>query len=246
MGIKSTRREREQTRKVSGSPNSVVSVAIFDGKLPLSGPVPNSLKVQLVVRDPATNCTHGDVISVPTMRLPSTLIDGVLDFADGDEEDYGRTTLYRSHRMNNVSQDGHNPVIFAVEGVLSRKLGVADLLERGKLTFSAAPFAQAVGSSIYHESVRHSEQIRMAGILVEITQGAELFPAQTASYSHVLWVSVREFLEAVRTKNPAIVGLDPFKFCIYGLCIATTYDLLAHRLGLSAFCDLPLTLQAEM
>ena len=148
--------------------------------------------------------------------------------------------------MNNVSEDGHDPVICAVEGVMAQKLGASDLLERGRLTFSAAPFAQAVGSSIYHESVRRSEQIRMAGILVEIIQGAELFPSQTASYSHVLWVSVREFLEAVRTKNPSMVGLDPFKFCIHGLCIATTYDLLAHRLGLSAFRDLPLTLQGEM
>src|SRR5271166_384334 len=116
MGIESTRRECVRSRKVSDSPNSVVSVAIFDGKFPLSGPLPESLKLQLVVRDPATNCTHGDVISVPTMRLPSVLIDAVLKCADEGEEEYGRTVLYRSHRVNNVLEDGHDPVICAVEG----------------------------------------------------------------------------------------------------------------------------------
>ena len=134
--------------------------------------------------------------------------------------------------------DGHSPVIFAVEGILSRKLGVADSLENGELSFSATLAAEAVGTSVYDKPTRRSEQIRMAGISVTVARGAAVFPASTPSYSHVLWVPVNRFLEAVQVKNPAMLGLDPFKFCIHGLCIATTYDVLAHRLGLGPFCEL--------
>jgi hypothetical protein len=237
MGIESASFIRVDRATAGNNLSSVISFAFFNGKIPDSGPFPDNLNLQLVVRDPATNRTHGDVISVPTMRVPAALIDAVLVLA-GKGERHGNTTLYKSERTENVSLDGHHPVIFAVEGILAQKLGVADPLEEGLVTFNAAPVAETVGTSVYNEPQRHYEQIRMVGIEVGLTRGQGLFPARTPSYSSVLWVPVKEFLRSVETKNPAALGLDPFKFCIYGLCIATTYDVLAHRLGLRPFCDL--------
>jgi hypothetical protein len=238
MGIESGDHSRVRPMGVTEGLSSVACFAIFDATLPASAPFPNNLKLQLVVRDPATNSTHGDVISVPTMRIPATLFDSLLPSLGSHEEQHGKTTIYRLEQADNICLGGHNPLIFTVEGLLAQKLGVANQLELGQLTFNGVLAAKGVGTSIYDESVLRSEEIRMAGIAVEVTSGADLVPSRTASYSHILWVSVNDFIQAVETRDPAAVGLDPFKFCIRGLCIATTYDILAHRLGLRPFCDL--------
>jgi hypothetical protein len=244
MGIELENRFRVRGLEVTDSLSSVACLALFDAKLPASAPFPDGLNLQLVVRDPATNSTHGDVISVPTMRVPAPLFDSLLPSIGSYEDERGKTTIYSIEQADSIEQsdnvclDGHNPLIFTVEGILAQKLGVADQLELGQLTFNAVLAAKGVGTSVYHEPVRRFEQIRMAGIVVEVTGGADLVPSTTASYSRILWVPVKDFLHAVETRNPAAVGLDPFKFCIHGLCIATTYDILAHRLGLRPFCDL--------
>lgn len=215
----------------------VVCLAIVDKELPAVGPAAADTKILVVVRDPATNQHHGDVVSVPTMRIPQSLLDSMWDGVYHDGQ-HGNTVFYRGAGASNLINDGHNPTIFTVEGIVGQKLGVSEHIERGMLSFQAVPFGQMVGTSVNDGRTKSREEIRMAGICVEIVKGAELFPPQTATYSHVTWVSVLDFMRAVATKDTGKVGLDPFRFCIYGLCIATTYDFFAKRLGMPPFCDM--------
>ena len=237
MGIAPSTSQSTLGRDRKSSPSPVVSLAIIDNHLPESGPLPEALKLLVVVRDPATNRDHGDVVSVPTMRVPLSVLDAIWENACPDGQ-HGETVFHRGSTISNAVEDGHNALVFAVEGLMAQKLRVGDQVERGLISFRAAPFGLTVGASVSHGSERDREEIRMAGITVEIVRGAELFPPSTASYSHLAWVHVRDFVQAVARKDTSRVGLDPFRFCIYGLCIASTYDLFAYRFGLPPFSQL--------
>jgi hypothetical protein len=78
----------------------------------------------------------------------------------------------------------------------------------------------------------------MANLIVTITAGSDLFPAKTASYSHVLWAPVASFLGAVQRKDPSFLGLDPLEFCLRGLCVSTSYDRIAHAHGAKPYSTL--------
>ena len=139
-----------------------------------------------------------------------------------------------------MTESAHHPVVYAVETILSRKLGVSGELEFGTLCFRAALRAVTIGKSIYTDSelLQRTEHITMANIRVIITHGADLFPLTSPSYSSIFWVSVNSFLETVRQKNPLVLDLDPIEYCIHGLCISTTYDMLAYRFGFKRYSEL--------
>lgn len=228
-----------QYGKTSQLPSPVLSVSIFDRFISDEHLNSEDAKIQVVVRDPKTNETHPDVISMPTHRIPAALFRAILESAERDEE-VGSTTFYKDGEAENGTGSTHHPIVYAVETILSRKLGVASELESGALRFRAALRAVTIGKSVYPDSESNSrtEHIAMANIRVIITRGAELFPAESASYSHILWVPVNRFLETVRKKNPLVLDLDPVEYCIHGLCISTAYDMLARRLGLKRYCEL--------
>ena len=221
------------------SPSPVLSISIFDQVISDKDLISEDAKIQVVVRDPITNQTHPNVISIPTHRLPAALFRAILESAEPDE-DVGSTTFYKGGETENVSGSSHHPVVYAVETILARKLGLASELETGALRFRAALRAVTVGKSVYpdSESNTRAEHIAMANIRVIITLGAELFPLKSASYSHMFWVSVNRFLETVRKKNPLVLDLDPFEYCIHGLCISTAYDMLARRFGFKRYSEL--------
>jgi hypothetical protein len=211
------------------SPATVVALSMFDLSGGVQAPIDRGTNMQIVVRDPKTNVKHPNVISVPTQRVPEALIRAMIDMVEVEAEDL-RTTYYRWSEADS-SVRGHHPVTFAVESVLSRKLEVASALELSRITYRASLRAVSVGKSHYPNlpSVEMEEHVLMANIMVLITNGAELFPSRTTSYSHVLWIDVKDFLTTVRTRNPFEIGLDPIEYCIHGLCISTTYDVITKE-----------------
>lgn len=75
---------------------------------------------------------------------------------------------------------------------------------------------------------------RIFNACVEIVEGAELFPAQTASYKPLLWVPVSRFLTMVAARDVAVLGIDNLLlFCAYGLCLESSARVL-KRIGLAA------------
>jgi hypothetical protein len=210
----------------------VLSITILDQSTSNFDSVTEEARMLAVVRDPNTNLTHPNVISIPTQRIPEVLFHAILESANIDNE-CGLTTFYEGKAIDNVSESGHHPVIYAVESILSRKLGMAEVVESDALQFQAAVRVVTIGKSnhVYSTSEIQCEHIAMANIKVIVTQGAKLFPRRSSSYSHILWITLSQFLETVRERNPLILDLNPLEYCIHGLCITTAYDMLTYRLA---------------
>jgi hypothetical protein len=211
-------------------PATVVALSIFDLSGGASASIDATTKMQVVVRDPISNVKHPNVISVPTQRVPEALIRAMVNTVDAETED-AHTTYYRGPAVD-VSVRGHHPIVFAVESILARKLEVASDLELGRIKYQALLRAISVGKSHYPNlpAIETEEYVLMANIMVLVTSGAELFPKQTTSYSHILWIDVKDFLTTVHKRNPLEIGLDPFEYCIHGLCISTTHDVITNNL----------------
>lgn len=169
-------------------------------------------KVLVVVRDPRTNATHPDTVSVPTQRIPPELL--------GALSSTGRIGRWSSSEATT----GHDPLIFVVESILSRKLGLADALEAGTVVFEARTGRVTVGEASYGTTV---EPIAMANVLVRILRGPGWVPERTASFSCIRWVDPAALIGAFETKEPLLLfpDADPLEVCIHGLCVSTTTDL---------------------
>lgn len=220
-------------------PSPVLALSIFDGPA-LDGAVcQQETRVLVAVRDAATNDTHPNVISVPTQRVPRELFDALVDAVR--PESYGESiTFLAGEEVDSDRVEGHHPLIYAVCSMLSRKLGVGGHLESGDVAFRASLRAVSVGHSTYHQPVhgRTVEHIIMANAAVVVTRGSELFPARTPSYSHISWIAISRFMQTVRDKNPLVLDLNPMEYCVHGLCVASTYDLLANPLGMQPYAML--------
>ncbi|MGO9334600.1 MAG: hypothetical protein ACLQCU_11240 [Acidimicrobiales bacterium] len=114
--------------------------------------------------------------------------------------------------------------MFAVESLLSRKLGLGDDLERGTVTFEARIGQLTEGAADYGYAI---EPIAMANVLVRVVRGSALLPKCTASYSSIRWVEPEALADAFEMKRAGLVipDADPIDVCIHGLCVSTTTDL---------------------
>jgi hypothetical protein len=226
-----------QYGKKSDLSSSVLSLSILDRSTFENGSMCGSTRIQVLVRNPGTNATHPNVISMPTQRIPRVLLHDILSSAEVEAR-HGTTTYYRGGAVDNSSGSGHHPVIYAVESLLSRKLGVSGELESGALAFIGALRAATTGKAYYPNLPpgKTEEYITMVNIAVIVTKGANLFPSKTQSYSHMFWTDVGRFLKAIRNKDPVLLnaGLDPTKHCIRGLCTLVAYSAIIHQFGTEA------------
>ena len=234
---------RENHSDGASESSPVLALTIVDGETLDSGNLKLDSRMMVAVRDPKTNLSHPDVISVPTQRVPPTFLGEVLAGAELVKED-GPCRHLRSREADSTLDNGETPLIFAVESLMSKKLGVGDALERKEVTFHASLrlfLDGVVENPETAEGVPRRERLAMANILVAIDRGAALFPARTASYSRLLWTSIETFLSSARTKSTLALdpGLDPIRYCIYGLCIASTYRLFAERFDVEALIAPP-------
>ncbi len=204
---------------------TIIDRATLDGWL-----ISNTTKILIVVRDPKTNATHPNVVSVPTQRIPPGLHSEILGTKPGTRELLSGC-FYDTSIVDNKSTNGHDPVIYAVESLLSSKLGLAEHVEVGDLCFQAG-LRLAKAGKVYLTS-EQPHHILMANIIVVVSEGARLFPLRTASYSHIAWIEISKFIDMVDQKNPEVLGtgLNAIEYCVHGLCISTTYDLLSEALG---------------
>lgn len=208
----------------------VLALTVLDRSTLDHETIVDQTRMLVVVRDPETNSTHPDVVSVPTQRIPIDLWADFRSLPVEYEDDSSATTIFAENWFDNTDSNGHNPLIFAVESLLSRKLGLAESLETDRLQF-AASISGIVSGRVQH--VDHSERTLMINAKVVISKGAELIPGSTASYSHMIWTRVDAFKEAAAKKAPMIIDarLDWVDYCIHGLCIMSSYNIIAHALN---------------
>jgi hypothetical protein len=162
----------------------------------------------LVQRCPRANRTHPNIVSVPTMRIPWPLAQGLVG-------------LYGAPVVSSEFSNGHDPRIFAAEAVMSRKLGTA--LEDGRPKYDVGVAAIVSGTAEYEtgetESGATSEPLRMINLCVTLRESAMFaFPATTASYSKVFWVQAADFL-----RSPMKFWWGPM---LRGLCVSSTKRVL--------------------
>lgn len=185
-----------------------------------------STQMLIGVRSEETNLTHPNIVSVPTQRLPSSLAEDILSIET--ESYYGN---------ENVS--GHNSMIYAVESLLLRKIFDAELIEANKIIFSVKFGHFEEGFAHYGEPISSAQKqygskelLRMINLHVDINLNKFKIPKKTASYSVLKWVSVKDFRKMMVGKDTHHVGLDPFGFCVAGLCVETSEAFLAKTLDI--------------
>lgn len=192
-------------------------------------------KVWVCVRNRDVNRTHPDIVSVPTQRIPQALAEDLTDLErlhrDGE---FGATQLFVENLRSNEECNGHDATIYAVESLLSRKLGISSELERKQVIFSASLRGIQQDFAVYRE-LGEQEELRMLNLVVWISHGADLFRKNTASYSSGRWISLSDYFEMWRTRDVTRAGVstqDALRgVCVDGLCISSTYDILASYLG---------------
>jgi hypothetical protein len=218
------------------TPSPVISLSIFDHELKNGEVISPQTNILTVVRDRETNYTHPNVVSVPTQRIPLSLLQTVIANATVEKEE-DSLTYYSFSFSDNAKINGHDPIIYIVESLLARKLGLAEPLERNEFTFNACLRVEKIGKS-YHPNLPvddgQVEYITMLNFVVFIKSGLEFIPHSTSSYSHILWTEAGNFMKTVKEANPLFLdsSLDPIDYCVHGLCVSSTYSVLAHELGI--------------
>jgi hypothetical protein len=218
------------------NPSPVISLSIFADRPVEGGVITPDSQLLVVVRNKETNITHPNVISVPTQRIPLNLFKAIIDTAAKEKEE-DSLTYYQYSFSDSSLANGHDPIIYAVESILSRKLGLSEALEKNEFTFTSCLRVKKVGKS-YHPNLSidqgQIEFIQMLNLVVFIKNGQELIPEKTSSYSHILWTGAKSFLSTVREANPLLLDddLDPLDYCIHGLCISSTYSVIANEFGI--------------
>lgn len=210
---------REHTDKRHSTPDSPLLAAGLRQPLTTHAPVlaltllregEEGPEVLCVVRRPETNATHPDVLSVPTMRVPVALA-----------REWPAATL-----------DGHTVtgLPYAVECLLTRKLGLGDALESGWPRYDLGRFGAWQGGSYIgvEDGCDVIEDLTMYNVEVRFRHTYNEVPSRTASYAPILWTPVPRFLEVVATRDVGRLraDLDEILVCVRGLCVETTLRLL--------------------
>jgi hypothetical protein len=174
--------------------------------------VAGSRQILVGVRDPRANRTHPDVASVPTRRVPDLL---------------AREWQSMIRKDRGAEYPGLAGEITALLGL---KLGLADPLERGEVTFRIGSVGASQGISVIgedHAGVPETEELTMFNAEIVLERGADLLPKATASYSALVWAELDAFTRMVRMHEVEQLdaGLNAL-FCAYGLCLQTSQAML--------------------
>lgn len=189
--------------------NYAIALAIMDTEK-----ITYDTRILVGVRRPESNAQHPGVVSVPSERIPEAVIDTI---------PVGPPT---SPLIACGGHPGAHQVTYAVKSVLSQKLGLADRLELGSIRFTAAPRLVFSGKSPRLSSGDISEPWTM--LLAEVHLSERRLPlADTASYEHLDWLRVDDFLKKAAGEDfPKMARCSTAPLAAYekmgGLCIEST------------------------
>jgi hypothetical protein len=208
----------------------VAALTILDAATLVCGEVTPATQMLLAVRSPETNADHPLVASVPTQRLPAELFRTVVEALPVTATSQG-VQLLGGRPVSNEERLHVQSLTHVVEGILARKLGLADALESRAVSFVAEARVIKTGASPVLRAGDRGEVMSMLNVLVYLRSGRDLVPRATASYCPIGWISVGEFLEeAVKEKTVRFHGeTRETRYMCAGLCICTA-DLLLNAL----------------
>lgn len=209
----------------------VAALTILDGDTLQDDGLPTSDSLVLVViRDPETNITHPNVLCVPTQRIPMSVAQQLRAYPNQVPPNDARSLCYYGEKwFDSVHNRESTEVVFLVNSLLCRKLGLADALERKEFCYKTSLYL-SIKDEVFHQD--HSELTVMFNFIVKIHNGSRLIPKCSASYSSIGWCSVEKFLKITETRNPTIfdTSLSPLQICVQGLCIKSSLIALEHQI----------------
>ena len=218
--------------KVSLAGSAVIALSIVRGQAVDSECQSRASEILLAVRNPASNPTHPNIISVPTLRVPKALMASLVDTLELIATWPDGVTFYRFPEIRSDRDNGHHPIVFTIESLFSRKLGVADFLESGKMVYSSCLFSVTPGTTEYKTKNPYgsSETIAMGNIWVTVREGFDLFPKGNASYSQIFPASLDALEEVKATGDLSRFPhpLNPAIHSIGGLCIASSINTIRY------------------
>lgn len=226
--------------KEGASRSPVLSLTIVDGTTLVGGQLDRTSKVLVVVRDEVSNPTHPNVVSVPTQRLPAPLYEAIVAGTEivGDDQT-GSVRYYAKKAVDDARANGHDSLVYAVEALAARKLGLADALERGKVRLRSSLCSRVDGVAVYEaaEGPPDYERISMLNVVVQVDGGTLELPLRTDSYSLMAWSNVSSFLAGVQSRDASVISptFDPIELCVHGVCLTAASASLSRLLGSPLF-----------
>lgn len=218
----------------------VLSLTLLDASTLSQGIVRPNSKILVVARSAEANRTHPHVVSTPTQRIPQAMNEAIIDSSEAVGTTSG-ITYFRGPSADSVVHNDHHPLVSAVESLMSRKLGLADALERGKIRFRTTLRTQVRGAALYDNLADSDlyECVSMINVIVSLEDDENELPLNTSSYSVMAWTSVASFLEGVDRSDPTLIGpeFDPLTFCVHGVCLQAAQASLLNLVGQPLFGD---------
>jgi hypothetical protein len=219
---------------------TAIALSIFDSSTTYRGKiVPSTTKILACVRDPKTNLTDQDVISLPTERVPTEFAQNALqqysiaNIVEIGSGAHGKRVVVRWKDRKVRDTRGIEPAHYLARSLMRGKLDVAGAIEDGSLKIVSAVPRTSIFGTVYGtnaDPVNGTEQLHMLGIrtLVEFKKDTNPFPDKTESYYGIQFMRTDEFSEMVTNKNPRLISRfgDFTKLCIYGLCGSTGVDII--------------------
>ena len=170
---------------------------------------------------------HPGVLSTPTMRIPARLYPA-LAVDDPPDQPGGTLLSWRTAVPIGAPRTLAEPSSFALEALLTRKLGLADALTMGSFSGEASLAAVSLDVVDDPHGEDAAEWTLMLSYRIIPNKGVDLIPKYTKAYSPLIW-GPAERLAASYFGHDALVmdeSLDPFEVCIAGLCIRSAVEVI--------------------
>ncbi len=209
--------------------------------------VDGGLQLLTGIRRRETNATHPDVVSTPTIRIPSSFAREVISakahslniqlpsFVVNDVEPTKpvRVMYFEANPEpipNNISM-----LPSLVSNLLAQKLGIGEALEQhtadnplGTVSLKTilAGFSYASGRMEAGEEIPLFEPLLMMGAVVHLSDSS-VTPSETSSYRNLGWVDANTYQLGHEMRDagllvPGLALTDAADVCVRGLCLSTS------------------------
>lgn len=212
----------------------------WDGRCSMHGEIDRFISV---MRRPETNVTHPNILSAPTDRVPHAIFHAMTDGPTVEpvqKPRHGGYTFYKPQPVASENESGHHPLVYAVDSILAKKMGVARELEEGVIRYRAWLAVVCLGYASYPLHCPYEkcvecahEPMRMANVVVEVDDDTmDRFPEQSAAYNEIRRTPLGVFMSRyrrggkgghfLRRPGDSVESED----YISGLCLPSSLDVL--------------------
>lgn len=209
--------------------STVISVSFIDYATTENGLIVPSTKILTAVRDPKTNLTDPDVISLPTKRVDAGFGQNLLkhhsvdELEEVDSRASGKRVEVGWRQEKTYDQ---KPMQKQIKTLLEDKLSMAKALSDGIITTHSVALETSILGKVYGTNAdpeNGEEMLHMLGLRANIRfkEGTNPFPQKTDSYYGIQFMRADEFTQLVESKDPLLIVRygDFSKVCVRGLCV---------------------------